>query len=625
VSDNYPTDAVYDNIDGNSQDYQVVLKHIVTPVTPDNPTNPKDGSTLELIRTVTRTIEYKYIDENGQEASATVTQTATFTRTATVDMVTGEVVYADWTSADAELDEVDSPAIDGYTPNMANVPALTVDADSVDSTVIVVYTQNTPETPEKPETQTATISYVDEATGQVITVDKVSGDSDSPIGYTTADRIKALEEQGYELVTDGYPKDSVYDKDSNVDQNFTVTLRQKVVPITPENPTNPKDGSRLELTRTVTRTIEYKYIDENGQEASATVTQTATFTRTATVNLVTGEVVYTDWTSTDAELDAVVSPAIDGYTPNMANVPALTVDADSVDSTVIVVYTQNTPETPEKPETQTATISYVDEATGQVITVDKVSGDSDSPIGYTTADRIKALEEQGYELVTDGYPKESVYDKDGNVDQNFTVTLRQKVVPITPENPTNPKDGSTLELTRTVTRTIEYKYIDENGQEASATVTQTATFIRTATVNMVTGEVTYGDWTSADAELDAVDSPVIDSYTPNLANVPALTVNADSVDSSVIVVYTQNTQPNPNVDPKPVPTPDQAKPTTPANHVPAEQVKKVEESTEKPTLSKAKVLPNTGQEGSSSIFAIGVALAGLGLAVLKKKKKEDDI
>ncbi|NQP36405.1 LPXTG cell wall anchor domain-containing protein [Streptococcus suis] len=616
VSDGYPTDSVYDK-DGNvDQNFTVTLRQKQVPVDPTDPTNPKDGSQLELTQTVTRTIEYKYIDENGQEASATVTQTATFTRTATVNMVTGEVTYGDWTSEDAELDAVVSPAIDGYTPNMANVPALTVDADTENQTVVVIY---------NPDTQKATISYVDETTGETITVDEVTGGSDSPIGYTTADRIKALEEQGYELVTDGYPTDSVYDKDGNVDQNFIVTLRQKQVPVDPTDPTNPKDGSTLELTRTVTRTIEYKYIDENGQEASATVTQTATFTRTATVNMVTGEVTYGDWTSEDAELDAVDSPVIDGYTPNLANIPALTVDADSVDSTVIVVYTQNTPETPEKPETQTATISYVDEATGQVITVDKVSGDSDSPIGYTTADRIKALEEQGYELVTDGYPKESVYDKDGNVDQNFTVTLRQKVVPITPENPTNPKDGSTLELTRTVTRTIEYKYIDENGQEASATVTQTATFIRTATVNMVTGEVTYGDWTSADAELDAVDSPVIDSYTPNLANVPALTVNADSVDSSVIVVYTQNTQSNPNVDPKPVPTPDQAKPTTPANHVPTEQVKNVEESTEKPSLSKAKVLPNTGQEGSSSIFAIGVALAGLGLALLKKKKKEDDI
>ncbi|HFI0307115.1 TPA: YSIRK signal domain/LPXTG anchor domain surface protein, partial [Streptococcus suis] len=520
VTDGYPADSVYDK-DGNvGQNFTVTLRQKQVPVDPTNPTNPKDGSTLELTRTVTRTIEYKYIDENGQEASATVTQTATFTRTATVNMVTGEVTYGEWTSEDAELDAVDSPVIDGYTPNLANVPALTVDADTEDQTMVVIYT---------PDTQKATISYVDETTGETITVDEVTGDTDSPIGYTTADRIKALEEQGYELVTDGYPTDSVYDKDGNVDQNFTVTLRQKQVPVDPTNPTNPKDGSTLELTRTVTRTIEYKYIDENGQEASATVTQTATFTRTATVNMVTGEVTYGDWTSEDAELDAVDSPVIDGYTPNLANVPALTVDAATEDQSVVVIYT---------PDTQKATISYVDETTGETITVDEVTGDTDNPIGYTTADRIKTLEEQGYELVTDGYPSDSVYDKDGNVDQNFTVTLRQKVVPVTPENPTNPKDGSTLELTRTVTRTIEYKYIDENGQEASATVTQTATFTRTATVNMVTGEVIYGGWASADAELDAVDSPVIDGYTPNLANVPALTVDADTENQLVVVIYT---------------------------------------------------------------------------------------
>ncbi|MGV3029066.1 mucin-binding protein [Streptococcus suis] len=618
VTDGYPADSVYDK-DGNvDQNFTVTLRQKQVPVDPTDPTNPKDGSTLELAQTVTRTIEYKYINENGQEASATVIQTATFTRTATVNMVTGEVTYGDWTSEDAELDAVVSPAIDGYTPNMANVPALTVDAATEDQSVVVIYT---------PDTQKATITYIDETTGETITVDEVTGDTDSPIGYTTEDRIKSLEEQGYELVTDGYPADSVYDKDGNVDQNFTVTLRQKQVPVDPTDPTNPKDGSTLELTRTVTRTIEYKYIDENGQEASATVTQTATFTRTATVNMVTGEVTYGEWTSEDAELDAVDSPVIDGYTPNLANVPALTVDADTEDQTVVVIYT---------PDTQKATISYVDETTGETITVDEVTGGSDSPIGYTTTDRIKALEEQGYELVTDGYPADSVYDKDGNVGQNFTVTLRQKQVPVDPTNPTNPKDGSTLELTRTVTRTIEYKYIDENGQEASATVTQTATFTRTATVNMVTGEVTYGEWTSEDAELDAVDSPVIDGYTPNLANVPALTVDADTEDQTVVVIYTPNTpvdpetpeEPDTPVDPGTPEDPetpvDPGKPEDPETPETPEIPDQPGEDTEY-DINGYSVLPNTGQEGSSSIFAIGVALAGLSLAILKKKKKEDDI
>ncbi|MFV8211365.1 mucin-binding protein [Streptococcus pluranimalium] len=631
VTDGYPADSVYDK-DGNvDQNFTVTLRQKQVPVDPTAPTNPKDGSQLELTQTVTRTIEYKYIDENGQEASATVTQTATFTRTATVNMVTGEVTYGEWTSEDAELDAVVSPAIDGYTPNLANVPALTVDADTENQTVVVIYT---------PDTQKATISYVDETTGETITVDEVTGDTDSPIGYTTADRIKALEEQGYELVTDGYPTDSVYDKDGNVDQNFTVTLRQKQVPVDPTDSTNPKDGSQLELTQTVTRTIEYKYIDENGQEASATVTQTATFTRTATVNMVTGEVTYGDWASEDAELDAVDSPVIDGYTPNMANVPALTVDTATEDQSVVVIYT---------PDTQKATISYVDETTGETITVDEVTGGSDSPIGYTTTDRIKALEEQGYELVTDGYPTDSVYDKDGNVDQNFTVTLRQKQVPVDPTNPTNPKDGSTLELTQTVTRTIEYKYIDENGQEASATVTQTATFTRTATVNMVTGEVTYGDWTSEDAELDAVDSPVIDGYTPNMANVPALTVDADSADSTVVVIYTPQVAPTPDPEPNPEPTPAPS-PTVPDNPVkptnPVDPVYPVEpEESVTPNLphqtqtnsfviqTEAKTeilsegvttLPETGEESQIWMAILGIIMMSMGIMIFKKKENDQD-
>ncbi|MGV3061900.1 mucin-binding protein, partial [Streptococcus hyovaginalis] len=166
---------------------------------------------VELSRTVTRTIEYKYIDENGAEASATVTQTATFTRTATVDKVTGKVTYTEWTSADAELDRVDSPAIQGYTPNMTNVPALTVNADTKDQSVVVIYT---------PDVQKASVTYTDETTGATLEITNLTGETDKAIGYTTADRIAYYESIGYELVSDNYPTDVVYDKDGNVTQEF---------------------------------------------------------------------------------------------------------------------------------------------------------------------------------------------------------------------------------------------------------------------------------------------------------------------------------------------------------------------------------------------------------------------
>ena len=67
------------------------------------------------------------------------------------------------------------------------------------------------------------------------------------------------------------------------------------------------------------------------------------------------------------------------------------------------------------------------------------------------------------------------------------------------------------DLNKTVTRTITYVYEDgtpvmENG--APKVVTQEAKFTREAKVNLVTGEVTYGDWSEA-KDLPEVKSPVI--------------------------------------------------------------------------------------------------------------------
>ncbi|MGQ7463109.1 mucin-binding protein, partial [Streptococcus suis] len=84
---------------------------------------------------------------------------------ATVNMVTGEVIYSDWTSADAELDQVTSPIIPGYTADKLDVPALTVGAEDEDSKVVVIYT---------PDAQKATVTYIDETTGQTLEVEEVT-------------------------------------------------------------------------------------------------------------------------------------------------------------------------------------------------------------------------------------------------------------------------------------------------------------------------------------------------------------------------------------------------------------------------------------------------------------------
>ncbi|MGE9835284.1 mucin-binding protein, partial [Streptococcus orisratti] len=309
----------------------------------------KDGSTLELTRTVTRTIEYKYIDENGAEASATVTQTVTFTRTATVDMVTGQVTYADWTTDNASLAQVDSPVIDGYTPNLSSIPAMTVDPNQSDIHTVVIYNA---------DEQKARVTYYDQTSGRVLERSDLTGLSDEAIDYSTTDRIAYYESLGYRLVSNNYPDAPVYDKDGNVLQEYQVVLEHIINPVTPDNPVNPKTGKELNLTKTVTRTIEYKYLTETGQEASATVTQTATFTRTATVDMVTGQVVYTDWVSENPILDAVTSPEIPGYTANQLVVDSVQVTPSQSSLNTIVVYT---------PDVQKATVDFIDETAGNIL------------------------------------------------------------------------------------------------------------------------------------------------------------------------------------------------------------------------------------------------------------------
>ncbi|MFI3159792.1 CshA/CshB family fibrillar adhesin-related protein, partial [Streptococcus suis] len=597
VQDNFPTNATFDRDTTSPQVYTVVFREKVVTTTPDNPqtpgtpvdpTNPDgpkwpDGlKESDLNQTVTRTIKYKY--EDGSEAQPDVVETLTYKRTATVNLVTKEVTYGDWTSADDDFDKVDTPAIAGYTPDKASVAAVQdVPATATDTEVTVTYVK---------DVQTATITYQDENGQQLGGVDEVTGKSGEPINYTTTARITELTNQGYEVVTDGFTKEGgqVFDTDKDTPQTFTVVVKAKVVPVDPSNPpipgtpvdpNNPNgpkwpDGLKeSDLNQTVTRTIKYVY--EDGSEAQPDVVETLTYKRTATVNLVTKEVTYGKWTSTDDDFDKVDTPAIAGYTPDKASVAAVQdVPATATDTEVTVTYVK---------DVQTATITYQDENGQQLGGVDEVTGKSGEPINYTTTARITELTNQGYEVVTDGFTKEGgqVFDTDKDTPQTFTVVVKAKVVPVDPSNPQTPgtpvdpnnpdgpkwPDGlKESDLNQTVTRTIKYVYEDGspvlNSDGNPLIVTQTASFKRSATVNLVTGQVTYGAW-SEDQTVPAVPSPIILGYYTETASVAAHTVTATDEDQSITVVYKKLGAWVPNIPGQPLtPIPYPNHPTDPS-------------------------------------------------------------
>nr|WP_242458447.1 LPXTG cell wall anchor domain-containing protein [Weissella confusa] len=573
--------------------------------------------------------------------------------------------------------------------------------------------------------QAARITYIDDDTGLELAVDTIAGESSDTSTYTTADRIKSYEAQGYTLVSNNFPEDEFqFDRDDATEQKFEVHLKRTVLVITPDDPRTPSDpiftpgepvdpsdpssptypaapgtpGEPIDpanpsgptwpetptypagltaedLNQTVNLTVNYVY-EDGTTVAHDPHTDAVHFTRTATLDTVTGEVTYSDWVAVNDDdlLDTYKSPVIDGYYADKAYSTAVTVAAEDGDVSETVTYkklgqwvpsfpattpsaptdpidypnnpsdptvptdpaenpsepgtTENptlpyvpgyTPEGPDGeplttadpsnpssgylppnptnpgedtvityvPADQVGSVTYIDATTGTTLSVDPLAGKSDEPGTYSTADRIKQYEAMGYVLVTDGYPTDFTFDSDTAKSQDFTVTLKQVTVVVTPDDPKNPSDpiftpgdpvdpsdpssptypeepgtpgdpidpnnpsgptwpttptyptGVTAQdLNKTVTRTITYVY--EDGSEAATTVTDNVVFERTATVNAVTGEVTYGEWTAVGDDVDwqQVDSPMIVGYMADKASVEFVDVTGATESTSVVVTYT---------------------------------------------------------------------------------------
>ena len=158
-------------------------------------------------------------------------------------------------------------------------------------------------------------------------------------------------------------------------------------------------------------------------------------------------------------------PNIPGYTPR---VPSITPDVPTNDTPVI--YDKNTE----------GKVSYIDDTTGKTLKNDGLTGVVGGKIKYTTADKIASYEEQGYELVSNDFKDgNEIFAEEGN---NFTVHLKHGTTPITPEKPGKPgepinpndpdpngpkyPDGTKdTDLTKTVTRTINF--VDNKGNKVA--------------------------------------------------------------------------------------------------------------------------------------------------------------
>ena len=626
------------------------------------------------VEEVNRTIKYVYADDAqglaGQQVFDPTTQTVSYKGTVKTNAEgkaeigsNDKPIYINWKGiGDTNLPEVTVPQKEGYIASVEKVPVQPTTATDEDYEYVVTYS---------PIQKAKTTFVYQDKDGNVKQVEGNTPISETGKGgdkLTKADeiaaKIKEAQNKGYELVSNTYPTDGAFDKDVNTDQEFTVTLKERVVPVTPDqpktpgtpvdpnNPDGPKYPAGLEekdLNKTVTRTITYVYEDGtpvlNEDGTPKTVTQEAKFTREAKVNLVTGEVTYEDWTPAQ-DLAEVKSPVVKGYLADKASVAVVNVTGDSEDIKEVVTYTPLGSWVPNIPGQPTDPIKYPNDP------IDPTKPGNDKPV---------------LPYVPGMTPK----DKDGNplkpVDPNDP-TKGYEV----PSIPTNPGKDTPINYVANKANLV-VKYVDEKGKDlipAETTegkvgdeYTTTGKVIPGYVLVRVDGEA-KGKIRTDGSTVTYVYKP-LGSWVPNIPGQPTNPIpypndptdptkpGSDKPVLPYVPGYTPvdgNGQPLKPVDPNDptqgyeVPNvPNDPTKDTPINYVPVPQPVTPADNGDNngnnngtPTtpaqpaapstpqyMDGQRELPNTGTEDNASLAALGLLGVLSGFGLVARKKNED--
>ena len=491
----------------------------------------------------TRTIQYTGLPDNLKPKDNV--QTVLFKRSGVTDDVTEKTTYGDWQpqSGNGHYTAVTSPTFAGYKPDQAVVPD-TAATPNKNENVIVNYSrtnQNAKLTVHDDTANTDLNDYTENSTGLY----------QDQINFKTAPSAveQELKDKGYNIVSDSFKGSPTYNADDSKN-NFVIHVTHKIVSVTPDQPKTPTDVipdtkqhyptgvDTNDLNKDVQRSIFYKY--EDNSPAEPTIVQKAHFDRTVKVDAVTQKIVDNGTWATKDNYPEVATKSIDGYTPDKTKVgsatPSMTTNQDQT-----VVYHAND---------EDAAITYIDDTTGKVLKTDTQKAKYKQTIKFATDPntQIQTYKDQGYILVSSDWKDDSTYQTDP-ARNKFTVHLKHGTSTVTPDNPKKstdiipgtkqhyPTGVDTNDLNQPQQRQITYTYADSKKQ-ASPTVTQKATFHRTATVDNVTGKTTYTDWTTSD-QYPEIKSPTIEGYTPDKHTVPTTKPELNQK-QDVAVIYNPN-------------------------------------------------------------------------------------
>lgn len=533
---------------------------------------PKSVITTQESRKITRTI-LLWLPKGEVES---VVQTAVISRMVMTDEETGEQTYGDWSNADWPAYTV--PEVDGYTPTQTNVSESDVNGNTSDQTITISY-QSDP--------QVATVTFVDQTNGKVLQTTNLTGESNDKIDFSTVnDQLATYLEQGYELGSQNpdvranqlIPAD--FDQDPQVNQNFTVYL------------THQTDSSTEK--QTITRTIKVHL--PNG--TVTTVVQPATLTRTVTTDQVSGQQTTSDWST--GEWEAYQVPTIAGYTASQLTVDQTSVNADTTNQVIDVSY---------QADSQVAQVIFVDQTSGQSIQTVTLTGRSDEVIDFTSINEmIRAYLAAGYDLalvnpdLTNDQVTSTKYDHNDSTNQAFQIFLVHQF--------------SEGQESKTVARTITLHLPDGTNQ----VIKQPVTLTRSVTTDLVTGQSSYGEWSTSSWPVYAVNT--IDGYTASLAQVESEIVNSTTADEAIDIYYLADS-PAEQATSNTITT---SQTSTNANLSNDKLVKlsPTKANSQQTTSNRRMKLPQTGNNYDAALLGLGLASTAALISMLGFSKKKDE-
>ena len=521
----------------------------------NNSTFPKGVDHDDLNKPATRTITVKTPDGKTK----TINQSVPMHRDATVDPVNGKVTYGDWTP-DKDGDQFpavnvgkgdnDIPAVDGYKPDVkedgkdlgnqglpAEKPTDPTKPHDVDVTYMPDKKPNTPV-----EKGSRGINFTDPDGKPVGKGGEVTGDQGTDVPIKGEDgKIPGLP-SGW-VPAKNAPTTVRIPKAGEDSSPVTIPVEHGKAVVSHTDPKNPTDtipGTDLKYPKGVGQD------DLNGTQeriinitkpdgTRSTVDQKVPVYRDATVDEVTGSVTYTDWTPVkDGDgFKAVDVPEIkDGYktyqgavkvngqdqvlTDNAYPAGKVNPKGDNKPQTVDIHYVLTKDETPGVTQGSRG-INFTD-PDGKTVATGKISGSegTDAPIKGEDG-KIPGLP-SGW-VPAKNAPTTVHIPKPGEDSSPVTIPVEHGKAVVSHTDPKNPTDtipGTDLKYPKGVGQD------DLNGTQeriinitkpdgTKSTVDQKVPVYRDATVDEVTGSVTYTDWTQVkDGDgFKAVDVPEI--------------------------------------------------------------------------------------------------------------------